>query len=118
LQKTIELTGDIQKIGFETGQALDQLDASGLDRLEKSLADSRDASNRSQQDNFNNAIAEAGLTGLYNGNDTVAGKTLKDKQTQDAAELALKTALQNANITGYDANNNPTLDRTKANLHQ
>jgi len=117
------LTTSLGQIGRQASQDLADADISGLNALEKALNDEKVAQNTARQTAFENAIAEAGLTGLYNGKETVAGQSAKLKQAMDEAGLTgmyngglTQDAIKKlAEITGYFGGE-PTLDRTKANL--
>lgn len=125
------LLSRLREIDTAKNEALSNLDMGALDRMQAEQARLQQAQASQRQQEFNNAIAqaqltgsyngrstmeaqnnalqralqEAGVTGMYNGNQTIQGmNALSGIQSQ-----ALQDALAKAGITGmYD--NNPTLD--------
>lgn len=125
------LLSRLREIDTAKNEALSNLDMGALDRMQAEQSRLQQAQATQRQQDFNNAIAQAQLTGSYNGGSTMeaqnnalqralqeAGVTgmYNGKQTMQGMSTlsgiqskALEDALAKAGITGmYD--NNPTLD--------
>lgn len=115
LDENSRLSTNLGQIANAKNEALSTLDMGVLDRLLQKQKEEQSNLAAQRQQDFNNAIAQAGLTGLYQGAPTVdaqqnqflralqeAGVTgvYNGQQTIDAQTQALQNALAQAGITG------------------
>lgn len=124
------LRGELDRLSASEGQDLANLNMDALDKLQTQLNTERQFKSTDQQNAFNRAIQEAGITGMYGGQQTMEGKQLASSEEQQKFMRALEeagiTGMYNgaptesslkdfAGITGY-FNGAPTLGRENANL--
>lgn len=116
------LNTNLQSLATARNQALSELSFTALNKAQEQQRYEQQARSQEQQQAFNNLIAQAGLTGSYNGQQTLEGRQqgmneeqqkfmraiqeagltgqYNGSQTLDAQQIAFQKALQEAGLTG------------------